>query len=237
MSRRLLFILILGAFLGLFASQISPVQGKLMKLGFLGSLGIFCGGSVLLLWRVKLVPFLVLSILVLIAVLLVLPRKPVPVDQLRIDYVDRMLSFESTEYLWGGESRRGIDCSGLPRRALRDALLRYGLQHAHGGALRSYMEQWWFDASARALSDGYRGYTRSLETSGTIRSIDCDALNPGDLAITSNGVHVVVYAGEGKWIQAAPEVGKVITLDGRAEENEWFEAPVDLYRWSILSEP
>ncbi len=237
MSRRLLYILTLGAFLGIFASQLSPVQGKLIKLGFLASLAVFCAGSVLLLWNAKKVRWILLSIFALMALMLVLPGRSVAVDELREDYVERMRQFESTQYFWGGESRRGIDCSGLPRRALRDALFFYGLQHADGRALRAYLEQWWFDASARALSEGYRGYTRPLEITGNVRTIDYSTLEPGDLAITSNGIHVVVYAGDTRWIQASPEAGQVITLDGRTGDSEWFEVPVEIYRWSVLRQP
>ena len=236
MSRRLLIIVTLGAFLGIFASQLSPVQGKLIKLAFLASLGIFWLGSVLLLWNVKIARWALVLIFAVVALMFMLPGRPVVVDELRDDYVERMGRFESTQYYWGGESRRGIDCSGLPRRALRDALFSYGFQHVDGRAMRAYFKQWWFDASARALSEGYREYAQPLEISGTIRTIDDSMLAPGDMAITSDGVHVVVYAGEGEWIQASPDAGQVITLDGRSGDSVWFEVPVEMYRWSVLSQ-
>ena len=63
-----------------------------------------------------------------------------------------------------------------------------------------------------------------------------DELKTGDLAITANGVHVVVYVGNGKWIQADPGIGLVATLDGRTDENSWFDSAVNIFRWKVLAE-
>ncbi len=163
-----------------------------------------------------------------------LPGGKIDGEELREDYVKRMSGFEGTEYFWGGESSRGIDCSGLPRRALRDALLSYGFRHANGAAFRLYFEQWWFDASAKALGEGYRDYTKPVGVSGDIEAMSYEGLLPGDFAVTDNGVHVIAYAGGDDWIQADPGAGAVVTLDGRKDENAWFATPVKVFRWSLF---
>ena len=58
-----------------------------------------------------------------------LPGSPIVESELRDAYVQRMKNLIGTKYVWGGESSRGIDCSGLPRKALRDALLSYAISH------------------------------------------------------------------------------------------------------------
>lgn len=34
-----------------------------------------------------------------------------------------------------------------------------------------------------------------------------------------------------RWIQAEPEIRKVLVLNGRTDENLWFDVPVNMYRW------
>jgi hypothetical protein len=234
MWRRLLLICTLGALAGIFVIPLNPVNSKILKLAFLGCIvGVWVGFTILA-WKRKPLRVAALVLPWLAVIPFILPGGEIDARELRQDYVRRMSGFEGTKYHWGGESSRGIDCSGLPRRALRDAMLAYGFRHFHGPAFRGYIEQWWFDASAKALGEGYRDYTSPIGTTGTIRGMDYDALVPGDLAVTTNGVHILAYAGDGKWIQADPEIGAVATLSGRSSENGWFRTPVTTHRWRVL---
>ncbi len=167
---------------------------------------------------------------------LALPGRDLDVGELRRDYVRRLANFEGTRYFWGGENSMGIDCSGLPRRTFRDALLSYGIRNANGRALRAWLEHRWFDASARALGEEYRDYTVALGVEGTIFEMDCGSLQAGDLAVTESGIHMLVYAGDGRWIQADPGIGEVVTLHSRTDENAWFRSKVTVHRWRLLGE-
>jgi hypothetical protein len=44
-------------------------------------------------------------------------------DRLRQNYIKALLGYEDVKYVWGGENSFGIDCSGLVRIALSDAML------------------------------------------------------------------------------------------------------------------
>ena len=214
---------------------LNPVNSKMYKLLLLGfSFGAWAG-LIILLWKRKLARVAMLCVPVLAAIPFLLPGREIDQVELRTDYVERMTAFEGTEYFWGGESSRGIDCSGLPRRAFRGALLSYGIRHANGRATRAFLEQWWFDASAKALGEKYRNYTVPVGVSGDIEIMSYQELEPGDFAVTDSGVHVIAFAGGDSWIQADPGVGSVVTLDGRKDENAWFTTPVKVFRWSLLA--
>lgn len=235
MWRRLILILTLGAIAGIFLIPLNPVNSKILKLAFLGCIVGAWIGLMILSWRRKKLTIFALILPFIVAIPLILPGGDIDSEELRLDYVRRMSELEGTKYFWGGESSRGIDCSGLPRRAFRDALLAYGIKHFSGRAFRSYIEQWWFDASAKALGEGYRNYTSPIGTSGTIQEMDYQSLLPGDLAVTTSGVHILAYAGGGQWIQADPGIGAVATLDGRTDDNGWFSAQVTTHRWQLLA--
>jgi hypothetical protein len=234
MNRRLLVILTIGALIGSLVLGLYPVGSRILRLGLLVAVGGAWLGLLILAWKKKPVRIALLALPLLIGVPFLLPARPLDQNELRRDYLQRMAGFEGTRYHWGGENSLGIDCSGLPRRALRESLLSYGIRNADGGALRMVLEQWWFDASARALSEGYRDYTVPLATFGTIEKMDYAGLAPGDLAVTTDKRHVLAYAGDDRWIQADPGIGFVATRHGRTAKNPWFQREVTLHRWSIF---
>lgn len=220
---------------GLALLLVFPVASTLTKIALLLSAVGTWAVLTKLAWRRKWWQAAPLAVPVMVVIPFCLPGRPIDTDSLRADYVRRMSGLEGTWYVWGGENRVGIDCSGLPRRALRDSLFSDGLRHANGRSFRAWLEQWWFDASAKSLGEGYRGYTIPLGTGGTIRTMDYTHLHPGDLAVTTSGRHVLAYVGNGLWIQADPGIGHVATLDGRTADNGWFDTPVTTHRWAILS--
>lgn len=217
------------------ALSLYPVNRKLYNFIFVCCLIGFWLGFLLLVWKRKYFRLVTILVVVLAAIPFILPSKSIDPNRLREGYLDRLIKLNGTTYVWGGENRWGIDCSGLPRKALRGALLAYGLKNLNGTAMRSFAENWWYDASARALGEGYRDYTVVLEPKGTVKEMDYSSLLPGDLAITENGIHVLVYLGKNEWIQAAPELGKVAIMNGREDKNSWLTVPVKTYRWNLLN--
>ncbi len=234
MRARQTMIVTLGSVVGLGLLFLNPVQSKLLNLAFLACLMGIWTGFARLVWKHKLGRLVALALPSFALIPLILPASEIHGEELRFDSVRRLAAYEGVKYRWGGESGRGIDCSGLPRRALRDALLEYGIKHFNGTAFRVYLEHWWFDASAKALGEGYRRYTANLGTTGTIEQMDFGGLSPGDLAVPTDGVHVLVYAGDDQWIQADPGLGVVATLDGRLDDSEWFRLPVTTHRWQLF---
>jgi len=236
MFLRLLLILTIGSLVALISINLDPVTTKLHRLAILCAM---CGiwlGPLLLFWKRKVIRYLLFPLPILAAIPFLLPEKALNREELRDDFINRMVSYEGTDYHWGGESGRGIDCSGLPRKAMRDALSAYGIKHLDGGSMRMFLKQWWNDASAKALSEGYLDFTIPTRESGTISTMDYGKLQPGDLVVTEDRRHILAFLGGEKWIQADPGAGKVIIENGRTSQNGWFAVPVTSHRWSVLAE-
>lgn len=233
--RKVLMLCSAGSVAALGALWFNPEHNKMLCLVTVGAIGMAWTGTLILTWSRKLVRAALLALPLLLLMTLFLPGQVHP-SRLRESYLASMDSYEGVPYYWGGECGRGIDCSGLPRRALRDALLKEGTLSLDGKALRSWIEQWWYDASAQAISEGYRQYAAPLHIEGAIKNIDTSRLIPGDLAVTRNGVHMLVYRGEDNWIQADPGSAAVVSLNGKKDFNPWFSLPVTLHRWNILKD-
>lgn len=165
---------------------------------------------------------------------LCLPGSPADPDAIQRSYVQCLKQYRGTLYVWGGENRIGIDCSGLVRRGLINANAKMGVRTLNPQLVRTALSLWWHDCSARALRDGFCGLTIRLATAPSINSIAHDTISPGDLAVTASGVHVLAYLGGNTWIEADPDVMRVITVEVPSD-NMWFTTPVQLVRWSQMN--
>lgn len=155
---------------------------------------------------------------------------------LRRQYLTRLQSFEGTRYVWGGERHNGIDCSGLARVALWEAMIRQGLAERNPRLLGPMaLRFWWHDMSAYDMMEGSHGYTRVIGKAKRLAGCETSALRPGDLAVASSGVHVLIYLGGGRWIEASPDDGRVVSgMAGSDSKRPWFGQPVVFVRWEFL---
>lgn len=180
--------------------------------------------------------FLLVSLLppLLFAALLVLPASPANADHVRAEYVRALLEFEGVPYFWGGESKGGIDCSGLIRQGYIRALCRIALSTRNPGLFREALDLWWHDATAKQMLLEYRGKTIRGSMHPSINAIPASELRPGDFAVTENGVHVLAYLGDDRWIEADPGPMKVLLVQVPEKMITWFHQPVVVVRWKSL---
>ena len=164
----------------------------------------------------------------------ILPGKKVESEKLTTDYLVALRSYEGTQYIWGGENKLGIDCSGLVRSGLIKANFRQGIRTMNPNLVRFSFSLWWHDCSAKALGEGYRGQTRHILSSPSINALDETKILPGDIAVTKSGVHVLAFLGGHEWIEADPEVRRVVIVHTPAANNSWFEEPIQILRWTEL---
>lgn len=189
-----------------------------------------------LLWRRRKLRWLPMGLLVVMGLFLLAPgRRPDPAH-LRARYATCLCQYEGVRYVWGGESVSGIDCSGLVRRAFIRALLQEGLITVNPGICRTAIDVWLHDSTAEALKDGYRGWTRPVFGTPSLREVPADRIAIGDLAVTVNGKHVLACVGEGRWIEADPGPMKVVYAQLPDSRNPWLQTPMQIVRWRVLEE-
>lgn len=234
MSHNLYRIVLIMGITGLVVLALWPFHDGALRYGLPLSLAATWGSGLVFLWGRQPWRIGLLGLPVAMLIPFCLPAKTADPQKLRKYYLTAMEGMRGTPYLWGGETRTGIDCSGLPRRALRDALWEDACLNGNGGSFREWALQWWFDTSAKALGQSYRGFTRPLGVSGKLRELEVEEISPGDLAVTEDGRHVMVYFGGGRWIQSDPWAGKVTIGLPQHDKNPWFDAKVTLHRWVIL---
>ncbi len=219
---------------GVVALVLLPVSVGLGRMLLVVSIPVLTAGASFLLWSRRWLRWLPLIALAGLVLLLLAPGRDCDVDRLRSRYITSLQRYEGTRYVWGGENRFGIDCSGLVRRGLIDAHLWEGLVTANPALVREAARLWWFDCSARSLKDNYRGWTRLLFTAPAINDVAPERFRAGDIAVTSSGVHVLVYLGGGEWLQADSTPGKVVRGRPPTDSNKWFSVPVHVLRWQFL---
>ena len=154
--------------------------------------------------------------------------------QLRGAYIHALRSYEGTKYIWGGENWLGIDCSGLVRAGLMKASFQSGLRTLNPRLTRFALSLWWHDASAAALGQENRQLTKRLLARTNLNELDYRQLKPGDIAVTVSGVHVMAYLGDKQWIEADPDMGKVVIVPVPERTNPWFQETFSILRWREL---
>ena len=61
-------------------------------------------------------------------------------------------------------------------------------------------------------------------------------LQPGDLAVAGGGVHVLIYLGAHRWIEANPEDGRVVICSPDDDARRaFYNVPVRIVRWWVVT--
>lgn len=188
-------------------------------------------GAIILFWQQKFARFFGLFLALIISAIVVLPGYQVSGNVLREAYVNELNYYEGSPYVWGGENKFGIDCSGLVRRALVNANLKQGLISFNPKLIRESFSLWWYDASAEALGKEYRKLTKFLFKTDSINQLDHSQIQKGDIAVTLDGIHTLAYIGNKTWIEADPSYLKVIKVKIPEPNNPWFKVPVNILEW------
>jgi hypothetical protein len=191
-------------------------------------------GLVAGLWKYRGWRWGVPAVSVAAAVFLLLPGRPFSREDLREKYLGCLRRYEGVAYVLGGENALGIDCSGLVRRGLMDALFLEGVRTFNPALVREAISLWWNDTTARGLGEGTGPTVATGVSAREINLLDHDTIPPGDLAVTESGVHVLAYLGDETWIEADPALESVITVKAPSRDNAWLAAPVKIVRWKIL---
>jgi hypothetical protein len=182
------------------AFALFPISNRLTRAGGVALFAGCWGGLIALTWSRRPVRVALLALTVAAAAFLILPARSLPpADLLRADYVAGPRRYDRVTYVWGGESLKGIDCSGLIRRGLVDALFLRGVRSANPGLVRQAIALWWHDCTANDLREGWRGATVHLLDTPSLNTLDHAQVLPGDLAVTRHGIHILAYLGANEY--------------------------------------
>ncbi|MEN6371484.1 MAG: NlpC/P60 family protein [Armatimonadota bacterium] len=232
------FIVLLGSSIGVYLLPDMKAASRLV-LASTFILGLVCLVLILnrILYKWKNIRYTGLILLLLCVIWTIFGGGAVKTDDLRDAYIEQLLAYRNTPFAWGGETKRGVDCSGLARTAFWQAMLKHGVRTNNPRLFGPYLWRfWWLDMSAKAMKDNEYGYTVTIDKADRIVGYNPTKLKKGDLAIVVN-MHVLIYLGDNRWIEACPDDNKVVIKSSTVDtDHPWFNAgPVTFLRWSMLN--
>ncbi len=187
-------------------------------------------GLLYFLWKQTIMRWSTIAFLTGFSIFLMLPGNLVAGKDLQPNYGAMLRSYEGVPYVLGGENHFGIDSSGLVREGLIQANLHHGFQTLNSALIRRGLEMWWCDAAADALLREYREYTQRQFSAVSLNALDHSRIKLGDLAATSDGEHILAYLGNKQWIEADPNLSKVV-IESVPTTHPWFDTAVEILRW------
>ncbi len=156
-------------------------------------------------------------------------------ERIRSRFLTDARGYMGTRFVWGGETGGGIDCSGLARAAFVRSCLRESLRAGDGALLLRTVRFWWFDIGAVDLGHERDDMTVRIGEVPNLRDFDGSGVRPGDMAVSIEHRHILIYSGGGQWIEADPGRGEVIELSPEDDpEHLYFTVPVVFVRWTAL---
>ena len=212
-----------------------PVNSLSLRIGILLALFAIIAGSIVVVWKRRALLIPLVGIYAAIGLFLLLPGHPLEnSSELNEPYVEALLAYDGVPYVWGGESRFGMDCSGLVRKGFQNALLSKGLVTGNPFLVRGAIDIWWNDTTAAEIDRGYDGRTVHVTNCVKLNALDSAKLQPGDLAVSTSGTHVMAYLGGNEWIGADPGEMKVTIFRVPQARNGWFSCPMNIVRWNKI---
>lgn len=212
-----------------------PVNSRSLRFGILLAIFAIIAGSIAMAWKRRALLIPLFCICFLVGLFLLLPGRPLGnISELNALYVEELSAYEGVPYVWGGETHFGMDCSGLVRKGFQNVLLRKGLVTWNPFLVRGAFDIWWNDTTAEEIGRGYDDLTLQVTSCRSINALDPAKLQPGDLAVTTSGTHVMAYLGGSKWIGADPGEMKVTIFSVPEPKNGWFSCPMNIVRWNKI---
>ncbi len=233
MNTKWLKILLTVSIITLIISYFIPINSFIFRSIFLASLISTFIFLLILFWNKFIIRNLVLTLILSNLAMVIIPGKRFNTDNVKNAYLANLKNFEGSTYVWGGENKIGIDCSGLLRASYIKAMWSEGIKTLNSTPIKHGISQWWHDRTAKMMKKEYRGETKRITSAKSINEVDYNLIQPGDMAVTKNGIHVLAFLGDKKWIQAHPSEGEVV-INHVPSADPWLNTPVEIMRWTIF---
>ena len=218
---------------GLAAVFLYPTGNALIRATEAGLAGLLALGLLGLWWHHRLLRWTLLGLSAAAAVFLAFPgRSDYDRMALRREVAHALARHEGVRYWNGGENFLGMGPFGLARRGAIDALFVHGLRTGNPLLVRKAFAFWWSGGTETAAVAC--GIARKVTGDKPLSALNPKNLHPGDVAVTADGLHVLVLLGEDAWLEADPAGRKVLRHDFRKPKSPWMQTPVTILRWRCL---